>query len=48
MKLSSDDKDALREALKRTGNLPPAQGQVTLNISPESKVVSVEIKILRK
>ncbi|MCK5611433.1 hypothetical protein KAR91_56710 [Candidatus Pacearchaeota archaeon] len=47
-KMSSEDKKVLEEALRKTNNLPPAQGQVTLNISPENKVVSVEINIVKR
>jgi hypothetical protein len=48
MKLSDNDKRVLRQALKETNNLPPAQGQVVLNISPEGNIGSVEIKIMKK
>jgi hypothetical protein len=48
MKLSDDDKKALRDVLKATNNLPPAQGRVIIDISPESKVVAVEINIKRR
>ena len=48
MKLTDDNKKDLTEVLKKTNNLPPAQGKVTLNISPEGKVVSVEINVVRR
>lgn len=48
MKLSDEDKRILREALKKTNNLPPAQGRVTMDISPEGKVVTVEINIKKR
>ena len=48
MKLSDEDKKILGESLKKTNNLPPAQGSVTIDISPEGKVVAVEIKIKKR
>jgi hypothetical protein len=48
MKLTDKDKAILGKALKETNNLPPSQGKVTLNISPEGKVVTVEINVIRR
>lgn len=48
MKLSDNDKKILTDALRKTKNLPPIQGQVTLNISPELKVSTVGISFTRK
>ena len=48
MKLSSEDKKVLEAALRKTNNLPPAQGRVTIDISPEGKVVAVEINIKKR
>ncbi|MCK5606709.1 hypothetical protein KAR91_32705 [Candidatus Pacearchaeota archaeon] len=48
MKLSEEEKKILTRALKETNNLPPAQGKVILNVSPEGKVSTAEIRILRK
>jgi hypothetical protein len=47
MKLSDEDKKVLTEALRKTNNLPPMQGKVILNISPEGKVSTVELNIVR-
>ena len=48
MKLSDEEKKILAEVLRKTNNMPPSQGKVTLNISPEQKVVSVEIVMNRR
>ena len=48
MKLSDDDKKILTDALRKTKNLPPMQGQVILNVSPELKVSTVGISFVRK
>ena len=48
MKLTDADKATLTKALKDTGNLPPTQGSVTLNISPEGKVSTVEFNFVKK
>jgi hypothetical protein len=48
MKLTDEHKRDLTDALRKTGNLPPSQGRVTLNVSPEGKVSSVEINIVRR
>jgi len=48
MTLSKEEKTLLRDVLKRTNNLPPAQGQVTINITAESQVASVEVKVVKR
>lgn len=48
MKLTDEHKKVLTEALRDTNNLPPAQGKVTLNITPEGKVSAVEINIVKR
>jgi hypothetical protein len=48
MKITSEEKDKLTEALRITNNLPPSQGKVTLNISAELKVAAVEINFLKR
>ena len=48
MKLSKEHKDALTKALKETGNLPQSGGKVLLNITPEGKVGTVEINIVKR
>ena len=48
VKLSDEEKKLLTEALRKTNNLPPSQGKVTLNVSPEGKVSTVEIHTIRR
>lgn len=48
MKLSDKDKDILTEALRRTKNLPPSQGKITLNVSPEGRVAAVEFNFVKR
>jgi hypothetical protein len=48
MKLSREEKDILTEALRKTKNLPPMQGRITLHISPELKVSAAEFNFVKK
>lgn len=43
--LTKEEKDKLAGLLKELGLLPPVQGQIIINISPQSGISSVDYKI---
>lgn len=44
--ITKEDRIMLGEALKKIGMMPTTQGSLTLNISPDKVITSVEYKIL--
>lgn len=47
MKLLKEEKQELTKILKKTNCLPPTQGKVILNISPEGSVSTVEVRFMK-
>lgn len=44
--ITREDKRKLEDALNLLGMMPPAQGTVVLNISPDKTISSVEYKMI--
>lgn len=42
--LTKDDKDKLLTALKEIGLLPPMQGQIIINVTPQAGISAIDYK----